>query len=169
MAKKKPLALDHYRLDLECPPTYSETTDGKEFVFAVQGKPITKERPRFVNNHFYDPNRKAKQSLELCIKKALRVAGVVEKPIFTPCKKHVSMVVEFHLVATGSRSADVDNLAKFVMDACNGLVYRDDIQVFDLKAVKIPRVKKTDLGRTNVRISSLRSAQTTRAPSKGKK
>jgi Holliday junction resolvase RusA-like endonuclease len=169
MVKKNPVTLSHYHLDLQSPPTYHESSGGKEFAFAVEGKPITKERPRFVNNHFFDPNKKAKQSLQLCIKKALRAAGVVEKPIFSPCKKHVSMVVEFQLVATGSRSADIDNLAKFVMDACNGLVYRDDIQVFDLKAVKIPRVKKTDPGRTNVRITSLESMRTTRDASKSNK
>lgn len=62
------------------------------------------------------------------------------------------MEATFFLVSTGSKSPDVDNLCKFIMDACNGVIYRDDIQVFRLVATKIPRKTTNDVGRTVIKI-----------------
>jgi len=51
--------------------------------------------------------------------------------------------------------ADVDNLAKFVMDALNGLVYEDDRQVVHLDAIKVLDSEGECLGATEVDISVL--------------
>lgn len=49
--------------------------------------------------------------------------------------------------------ADVDNLAKFVMDALNGLVYVDDRQVVHLDAIKVLDSEGSCRGATDVDIS----------------
>lgn len=36
----------------------------------------------------------------------------------------------------GSRMGDADNLAKAVLDSCNGVIWKDDAQIVDLGAVK---------------------------------
>jgi Holliday junction resolvase RusA-like endonuclease len=52
----------------------------------------------------------------------------------------------------GIRS-DVDNLAKFVMDSLNGVLYVDDRQVVRLKAMKVLDSEGPCLGATEVEIS----------------
>ena len=49
---------------------------------------------------------------------------------------------------------DIDNLAKFVLDAFNGLIYKDDCQVVSLKVVKIRDNEGECNGSTEVTIES---------------
>ena len=51
--------------------------------------------------------------------------------------------------------SDVDNLAKFVMDSLNGLVYVDDRQVVNLNAIKVLDSEGLCRGATEVEISVL--------------
>lgn len=53
-----------------------------------------------------------------------------------------------------SRS-DIDNLAKFVLDSLNGLLYADDRQVVSLKAMKMLDSEGLCDGATEVSISVL--------------
>ena len=51
----------------------------------------------------------------------------------------VTVDLEFGLTAgniLGKRSGDVDNLAKGVLDACNGILWADDSQVVKLTTAK---------------------------------
>jgi Holliday junction resolvase RusA-like endonuclease len=50
---------------------------------------------------------------------------------------------------------DVDNLAKFVLDSLNGILYEDDRQVVSLKAVKMLDSEGMCHGATDVTISVL--------------
>jgi len=52
-----------------------------------------------------------------------------------------------------SKRVDVDNLAKFVLDSLNGLLYVDDQQIFSLSATKIYDTNKE--GATEVYIRSI--------------
>lgn len=55
-----------------------------------------------------------------------------------------------------SMRSDVDNLAKFVMDSLNGLVYFDDRQVISLNAIKVLDTEGLCRGGTDVKISVLK-------------
>jgi len=55
-----------------------------------------------------------------------------------------------------SMRSDVDNLAKFVMDSLNGLVYFDDRQVISLNAIKVLDTEGLCRGGTDVEISVLK-------------
>ncbi|KAL7525213.1 hypothetical protein ACHAXR_000904 [Thalassiosira sp. AJA248-18] len=52
--------------------------------------------------------------------------------------------------------SDVDNLAKFVMDSLNGIVYDDDRQVVSLNAIKVLDSEGLCRGATDVEISILK-------------
>lgn len=54
-----------------------------------------------------------------------------------------------------SSRSDVDNLAKFVMDSLNGLVYADDRQVVHLNAIKVLDCEGGCMGGTDVEISAV--------------
>lgn len=58
--------------------------------------------------------------------------------------------LEFHRAS--SRRADLDNLAKLVLDAGNGVLWRDDSQIVELELVKHDRAR---MPRTVIRVFSL--------------
>ena len=58
---------------------------------------------------------------------------------------------KFHITRS-----DVDNLAKFVMDSLNGLLYVDDKQVISLKVMKVLDCDDLCLGSTDVRINIMK-------------
>lgn len=53
-----------------------------------------------------------------------------------------------------SSAPDADNLAKLILDACNGLVYADDRQVCDLRVITI-RAAQGEQERTQVTFTEL--------------
>jgi Holliday junction resolvase RusA-like endonuclease len=52
------------------------------------------------------------------------------------------------MVIYDKKKPDVDNLAKFVLDALTGLLYRDDEQVVKLSAIKLIDTEEPFGGRT---------------------
>jgi hypothetical protein len=55
------------------------------------------------------------------------------------------------------RAADVDNLAKFVLDSFNGIIYSDDHQVASLSVIKIPDSEGNCTGATDILVQQLLS------------
>jgi Holliday junction resolvase RusA-like endonuclease len=49
-----------------------------------------------------------------------------------------------------TKKPDVDNLSKFVLDALNGVVYKDDDQVVKLTATKVLHTEPSNTGKTVV-------------------
>ncbi|CAB9501168.1 unknown protein [Seminavis robusta] len=97
-------------------------------------------------------------------------------PIFGK-KEAVSMTIKFYLkrpnsdFVRGIRNAgalkacfhglfsaalirpDIDNLCKFVLDSCNGILYYDDFQVVKLVALKLRDNTGNCMGRTVIEIA----------------
>jgi Holliday junction resolvase RusA-like endonuclease len=86
------------------------------------------------------------------------IAGLVNEPL--ECPLEVSIVAHVGIpkskpkkfrgdalrgAVKPTKKPDVDNMAKIVLDGCNGILYKDDCQVVDLRIVKIysdnPRVE----------------------------
>ena len=94
------------------------------YVIPMRGKP--KQRPRVAGKRAYMTKEYTAWKLDLknrlLAKRARRVKGAVE--------------LDIQFMFRGGRIGDIDNLAGGVMDAANGILYRDDKQVVELRAVK---------------------------------
>jgi Holliday junction resolvase RusA-like endonuclease len=110
-------------------------------LFTVEGEPMSKARARVTKTgHAYTP--KATVDAEQRVKEAFGV---------TACEgfsKNVGVELAFF---QGTRARkDIDNMAKLVLDALNGVAWADDVQVSCLLARRV-YVRK-DRARTTVRI-----------------
>ncbi len=117
--------------------------------FSIPGIPIAKGRPRFGNGRVYTPQRtsnaesKSQQAAVVAMNKARfrPTAGPVEVelefffPVPESWPKHKRVRAGRGELKPASRP-DIDNLAKQVTDAMNGVVYIDDAQIVSLSARK---------------------------------
>ena len=107
----------------------------------IEGKPLSKARPRFRRhgNKVITYNSQSKEEKSLGWK--LRDAYVDQEPLEGPVDLNVLFVFE----KTKSKNIndyhttvpDIDNLLKFLCDAANGILWRDDRQVARMSASKI--------------------------------
>lgn len=89
--------------------------------FFVEGNPVPKQSYRAVKGGGYtDPRVKNWANTVAHVAKM----NMIDKDLFTG---NISVELQFFL--PDKRRKDWDNLAKNVMDALNGIVYRDDSQV----------------------------------------
>lgn len=86
----------------------------------VAGDPIPKARPRRgKNGHTFTPQRTIDAERAL----AEEFRAVCYRPTGLPC----SVTLRFRCATR--RRCDIDNLAKLVLDAGNGIVWKDDVQI----------------------------------------
>lgn len=91
------------------------------FRIVIPGNPYPKERPRFGKGRTYTAKKTLEE--EKRIADAVRAAGVVLLP--PPIR------IEMWFYRQTRQPVDLDNLAKLVMDALNGVAWKDDRDVFD--------------------------------------
>ena len=91
----------------------------------VPGRPVPKGRPRVVRGHAYTPAATVVAEHRI----AFLARAVGARPIECP----VAVRAEFFF-KDGRARADIDNLAKLVLDALNGVAFKDDRQVVSLEA-----------------------------------
>ena len=77
----------------------------------------------------YDPSKKLKQDFSLLVKSKYK-----GQPL--SCPLSVTISISRNLQPTNNNFGDVDNLAKFVLDACNGILWQDDRLIVDLLVYK---------------------------------
>lgn len=115
--------------------------------FEVAGRPTGKGRPRFTRNgHVYTP--KTTTEYENTIKQMYRITA---RDQFFSHDVSIGIVCFYRIPKNTSRKKraamlsgrirpnikpDIDNVAKIVMDALNGVAYEDDKQVINLKVSK---------------------------------
>ena len=98
-----------------------------EVRFRVEGRPVPKERPRFGGGSVRTP-QKTKDAEQAIAEQAALV-----------WRRQPSLAefgLECAFVLPTRHTVDIDNLVKTVMDALNGVVWKDDDQVIELKAKK---------------------------------
>lgn len=96
--------------------------------FTVPGPPIAKARPRVTRSgNTYTPGTTEAyaQKVQLCA----RTAGV------RPLSCEFTVGISFYMPTV--RRVDVDNLAKGILDALNGVAWEDDSQVFQLHVLRL--------------------------------
>ena len=116
--------------------------------------PVPKGRPRYANGHTYTPQRTREYE------EAVRLIAQAAK--IRPMTGEVYMTIHFYLpipkswpeakkrLARGEAirptvKPDLDNLAKAILDGCNGILYEDDKQIVDLKLRKFYGEPRTEI------------------------
>ena len=136
----------------------------------LEGVPNAQARPRRgVQGCFYNPNKKAKEAFKQVINR-----GMADTPIFKEGLP-VAVEIKFYMKRPNSHfksnnrlkglkalvpfwfvaSPDIDNLAKFVLDGMNKLVYEDDRQVSILVVHKLFDSNAGCNGRTVIEVKKL--------------
>jgi Holliday junction resolvase RusA-like endonuclease len=117
-----------------------------ELIFSVEGDPVGKQRPRFSRGRTYTP-KKTVDYESLIASKASQAMGS-SKPLETPVA--IFIWISHAIPASYSKKRkeaclngldwpkkpDLDNVAKVFLDAMNGIVYKDDVQVVKLRVSK---------------------------------
>ncbi len=90
-------------------------------IVSVPGKPQPKGRPRVVGTRAFTPTstRDAEE----------RIAWALRRVVKVPLAGKLAVKLSFH---TSDLRADVDNLAKLVLDAGNKVAWIDDRHIWDL-------------------------------------
>lgn len=109
--------------------------------FTLDLEPLPQPRPRFSRGRVYEP---AKIS---AYKKSIRAAAISAMhdapPISDAVICNIRLFRKFN--RTSRRFGDIDNLAKAILDACNGVVWTDDAQIVSLTTEKfqsaVPRLE----------------------------
>ena len=117
-----------------------------QVIFSVEGDPVGKQRPRFSRGRTYTP-KKTVDYENLIASKANQAMGSSE-PLQTPVA--IFIWISHAIPASYSKKRkeaclnglewpkkpDLDNVAKVFLDAMNGIVYKDDVQVVKLRVSK---------------------------------
>lgn len=102
--------------------------------FTVVGEPRPKKRPRVFRGRGVNPKE------NVANEKIIRDAYITAFPDAPRFTGSVHLVVSFYL--SDFRRVDVDNLAKLVQDALNGVAFVDDSQIMRLVAFKVAPSRK---------------------------
>lgn len=117
-----------------------------QLIFNVEGDPVGKQRPRFARGRTYTP-KKSVDYENLIASQALS-AMCPSLPLETPVAVYIYIN---HAIPTSyskkrkeaclnrlerPKKPDLDNVAKSFLDAMNGIVYKDDVQVVSLHVTK---------------------------------
>jgi Holliday junction resolvase RusA-like endonuclease len=117
-----------------------------QVIFTVKGDPVGKQRPRFSRGRTYTP-KKTVDYESLIASKSSQAMGSSE-PLQTPVA--IFIWISHAIPASYSKKRkeaclngldwpkkpDLDNVAKVFLDAMNGIVYKDDVQVVKLRVSK---------------------------------
>jgi Holliday junction resolvase RusA-like endonuclease len=117
-----------------------------QLIYSVEGDPVGKQRPRFSRGRTYTP-KKTVDYESLIASKASQAMGSSE-PLETPVA--IFIWISHAIPASYSKKRkeaclnglewpkkpDLDNVAKVFLDAMNGIVYKDDVQVVKLRVSK---------------------------------
>lgn len=98
----------------------------------IQIDAIPQGRPRFYKGVAVDPPKckKFKQDFALLINSQYHDAPLSGNVLVT-----IRIYRNFNK-PTNKRYGDIDNLAKGILDACNGILWLDDAQIVDLHIIK---------------------------------
>ncbi len=133
--------------------------------FGVIGKPVALKRHRSTaHGHRYDPSAKDKQvfmskAREFAPTTPLQGGLRVDLQFIMPrAKSHFrtgrfSGLLKASAPVHHTKTPDLDNLIKFVLDAMNGVFYGDDAQIAEIRAVK--QYSKTLEGHVYIRFFKL--------------
>ena len=113
--------------------------------FVLTGRPIPLARPRLSKGVVYDSQKDKKNAhtLELQIQKPANYI-IPTRPLqlvatfFIPLPKSTTKYKRTNLLSKPHvLRPDIDNMCKYLLDVCNGMLIKDDAQVASIHARKI--------------------------------
>lgn len=144
--------------------------------FRIRGNPLPLQRHRQTRRGFvYNPSSSAqtlfREALEAQLGNNKHRPLLGEAPLHMSCQFHMKRSLSDFVAntrgrplkkskiqtqwSTTPRTPDVDNLAKFVLDSFNGLLYADDQQIVSLSVMKQRDNQGDCLGYTDIQLSIL--------------
>lgn len=125
----------------------------KEIDLKILGKPIAKQRPRFVNRaskKAYNPQKteedrwiwEARMQISPEIKYLPLTGPILVRIVFLMAitkdfsKSKIQMIKNGVWIPYVKKAHDIDNLQKWVLDCCNGWLWKDDSQVYQIEVTK---------------------------------
>lgn len=109
--------------------------------FTVYGKPVPKARPRVTRNGVFTPDRTKEKEYEFQFEYMSAGGRMMDGPIHIIIHAYYAIpkrAKKFYrkMMEEGTLKPlvypDVDNVAKLVCDALNGVAYKDDSQITEL-------------------------------------
>ena len=128
----------------------------QQVTFTVLGTPTAKARPRVCSRNgktrTYTPakTKRYENTVALSAHQAMNGTPMLTGPLFLharcfwPCPVSKQRKREPCPVEWRAKGADADNVAKAILDGCNGIVYRDDCQVVQLFVEKYQQAQGAD-------------------------
>jgi Holliday junction resolvase RusA-like endonuclease len=116
-------------------------TSPKRQIYTIVGQPTPLARPRFVSRekngkvNVWDSQKQVKTGAGLQIRSQHR-GPLLMKPLHMDIAFYFEAYDSHRHGTFNTMKPDIDNCIKFVLDVCNGLVFRDDAIVVSLSAVK---------------------------------
>ena len=101
-------------------------TGSQAVCFTIPGQPLPKQRARVMKGYSYTPKE--------TVAAEKRIADYARIAQAKPTRNPIHLVLRFF--RGDLRRVDLDNLAKLVQDALNGVAYADDSQIVLLTAAK---------------------------------
>lgn len=120
--------------------------------FTVEGTPVGKGRPKFARRGNFVSAYTPKKTVdyESLVKQAGQQAMGASEPLETPVSLYlyvrVPIPTSYSKKATAAcldgsqkptKKPDLDNIGKAIMDALNGICYKDDSQIVNIHATKV--------------------------------
>ena len=115
-------------------PMIVQVNETITFSFSVWGEPIPQPRMRLNRRYgqLWDPANEKRNEFNSVVRRALEEVGTSLFPLFENGTK-LKVMATFHVFDS---SKDVDNLAKFLLDALEKVVFKNDNMVVLLVATK---------------------------------
>ena len=129
-----------------------QNSQGRGFVLSVEGNPCSQKRHRHAKRGrriiTYDPSSEDKKKFKTQVQSKIK-GRPLKKPLgLSVCfyirrpKKHYRTGKFSHLLKKNSpkiciQKPDIDNLIKFVLDACNDLLWEDDKLIYEIESRKV--------------------------------
>ena len=113
-----------------------------KYTLTIPGKPVPLARPRFSNDRVYNSQRLALSNVSILLKNQFQ-----DDPLDIPVVMHLCFYFKIPsshhkrkdemMGMPLSHKPDLSNLIKFVEDAANGVLYKDDSCIVHLQAWKL--------------------------------
>ena len=129
-----------------------QSNQGRGFILEVEGNPCSQKRHRHAKRGrriiTYAPSSEDKKKFKMQVQSKIK-GKPLKRPIsLVLCfymkrpKKHYRTGKFAHILKKNSpvvciQKPDIDNLIKFVLDACNDLLWEDDKLVYEIQARKV--------------------------------